>query len=354
MTTTDKETEKQGPIDALKNQSLKAAGVAYLIGDAAIIATGFLDDSKTPKEQMQHSLVGVYWGLGGLTAARYGNPKEEKQLELLSSHLGDYLKKQGVEIPDSPSTEALTKQGGIIDHIETFLYKHPSEVLNAIYALGAVQLARSGRTAMKNKTGKDDRRLAGLDIASGALIGAGALSGLLIKEKKPDPEHPAKGVLGKAKAWIQEKPLRASGILYTANNVSMILAARTDQLNSKNTGNQGYKMRYVTAATYVFANAMLAISSKNHGGNISANTSEKLATSAANVIAAQPPALQDALVMQISGYLAGQPEIDKKPNEIASLLQSKLAEVKTAMSNDTGTKWQQSVSHSSLSTAPTI
>jgi hypothetical protein len=289
----------------LKEQSLKAAGWSYMVGDSAIIVSGILENNY------KRVGVGAYWGLGGLAAARYGNANAEKQLELLSQRLGSYLRRNGVEIPKTPTTEQLAKKGGVIDHIEAFLYAHPSETLNTIYALGAGQLIVSG---MQQKIHSD--------TASGALIAVGALAGLLIPEKKPDLSHPTHGAFSKALAWVQEKPLRLSGAMYYLNNASMIWGAF--EMRKKQPYNKSYLWRFLTAGSFIFANSMLALSNKKYSLEKEQATLEELAKTSATVIAAQPPEVQEALVQQISGYLGLQPEIHMPVSDISEMLHSKL------------------------------
>lgn len=321
--------------DALKGNSLKTAGYGYLVGDAALFASGLMAGRNN------EAISGLIYTVGGLACAKYANPDAEKQLKLLSSRLGGYLRKQGVEIPDTPDNKMLNTQGGIIDNIETFMYKYPSQVLNATYAVGGLQLVKSGM-----KHGK------GWDTASGALVAAGGLAGLLIQEKKPDPDHPAKGAVGKAMEWLQEKPLRASGALYALNNVTLIMSALGER--KANPAQKSYMFKFLTAASYIFANGMLAISSKDNNAKSEANTeaTEKLTEAAARVIAAQAPELQEALVSHIAGYLSSQPEIHLKAEEISDMLHQKL---KASPSQGPAASWQRWLyDHNGLPTTPSF
>ncbi len=317
--------------DSLTGKSLRMAGYAYLLGDAAIIATGLLE------KDFKKVSVGAMWGVGGLAAARYGNPDAEKQLERLSTKLGDYLKKQNIAIPDEPETSLLAKEGGIIDHIESFLYAHPSEALNAVYAIGAGQLVRSG---MKKSGGKALDFMP--DIVSGVLVGAGALAGLLIPERKPasgDQPHTLT-------EWIQDKPLRVSGALYTANNAAMLWGAHKKQKLTPQEGS--HISRYATAACYIFANAMLFLSNRNQTEDAKHDLTGRLADAAAHVVAAQPPELREALVQQVAGFMASQPDIHRSADEIATLLNTRLA-------HQEGSRWQQiAATHPHASDAPSL
>lgn len=305
-------------ISQMKEKSLKAAGYAYLVGDAALFAAGLME------KNFKGASVGLMWGLGGLAAARYGNPSKEKQLELLTHRLGDYLEKQGVDIPKMAETKMLTAKENVLYHIESFLYSHPSEALNAVYAIGAAQMVGSG---VQKKFSPD--------ISSGALIGAGALAGLLIPERKPDATHPAHGSFAKAMQWMQEKPLRVSGALYTVNNLSMLWAGFAKR--KENPAQKSYMLRFATAASYIFANAMLSMSSKAQAGNDKKadHVLAELADTSARVIAAQPQEVQDALIDNIAGFLSSQPEVHRKAPEISELLHAKLARVKEGLPQPT-------------------
>jgi hypothetical protein len=300
------------PFEALQSSTLSKAGWAYLLGDASLFAAGAM------KGQWKEASTGALWGIAGLFPAFYGNPKAEKQLELLSNHLGDYLRKQGITIPKEPDTQLLMKPQGVWDHMESFFYAYPSQMLNAVYAIGSTTLIASG--IQKGNRG---------DTAAGALVAAGALAGLLVPEKKIDPENPPKTAFSKAVAWLQEKPLRISGAFYWANNIGLMAGALEDK--RKNPANKGYIFKYLTVASYVFGNAMLAMSSKGHGtatGTENHAAMNKLAVSAAHVIAAQPPQVQEALINQIAGFLASDPHAHHlKAEEISNLLHQKMKEI---------------------------
>jgi len=329
-------TETGSTLDSVKKKSLKAAGIAYLVGDAAMFGAGVLE------KDLGGAAGGLIWGLGSLTAARYGNPTAEKQLELLNHKLHAYLKKQGIEIPVNPTTAHLTKEGGVIEHIEKFLYANPSQILNAIYAIGGVTTARGGFH-------KDMKA----DMAKGMFVTAGGLAGLLIPEKKPNLNHAPQGVLEKTWSWIQEKPLRISGLLYHANNAVSIYGIHEKWGQQVGKPKTNLYLRAITAASFIFANTMLAMSSKGHAENNKTDVTDELANISATVIAAQPKEVREALIQQISGYLASQPEIDKKPDEIASILHAKLTEI-AEPKPEKSAHWQNKINTSPMTESPAI
>ena len=148
--------------------------------------------------------------------------------------------------------------------------------------------------------------------------------------------------------------------MYHLNNIFTVKGAYTKSKESSRgeiATKNSYLFRYLTAASFIFANTALALSSKGHGGGSGKNDEKvtaQLAEESAAVIAAQPKEVQEALVQNIAGYLAGQPEIGKKPGEIAALLHNKLAEIKTGLPRGMGMKWQHAVVHSSPSASPAI
>ncbi len=338
--------------DRVKEQSLKAAGLAYLVGDAALVAAGLMEHNKST------AYSGIFYGLGGLTLARYGNPHAEKRMQLLYHDLGDYLNKQGVVIPRGSKIDSamLAKDGGIIEHIERFLYKHPSQVLNALFTIGGVQLAHGGITQGRHwKT------------ASGALVTAGALAGLLIPEKHLDPahDHPNSGFVQKAMAWIQDKPLRISGALYMANNATMAVDAfgefqKSRKDSTKKLSTRSYIPQFLNVASYLLANGLLATSLKNNTASKDSNKErtamEELERAAAEVIAAQPKEIQQGLIQKIAGYLSAQGRTNIPAEELASAMQEVVNEHAQYLDLDTkpAQSWNERISAATSAPSPTL
>lgn len=307
------DTTPTSTLESLKEQSLKAAGYGYLLGDASLFASGMMSGRR------KEALTGLLWGIGGLVLARYGSPDARKRLELLYNDLGDYLVSQGIAIPEGSPIHAAMKihDGGVVDNIEQFFYRYPSQTLNALYAVGSAQLLASGLQHGK-----------GWDAASGALVGTGALGGLLIPERKRETqEEQGKKDAGGLWAWLQEKPLRASGYCYMANNVTLTLSALNEM--RANPAQKSYWFKFLTVGSYVGANALLAMSSKD---NVSAKKQDEQRQSlaelervAAEVIAYQPPERRAALVEQLAGFLSAREGVGANASEIAQGIAAALA-----------------------------
>jgi hypothetical protein len=288
--------------------SLNAAGYAYILGDAALFASGMIAGRS------KEALSGATYASGGLILARYGKEPAERRLERLNGKLREYFEREGVTIPQGELTH--TARTSIVSRIEDFLYTYPSEVLNSVYAIGGFSLLRSGLQHQKT-----------WDAASGALVTAGALAGLLIQEKKPDPNDRPTTPIGKAVEWVQEKPLRLSGALYMLNNVTLTASAMQEM--HSNPAQKSYLFKFLTAASFIVANSFLSVSSKDSDKD--ANSQEQkdfmtvLARRAASVIAAQPKALQEEVITQTAGYLSAQPELNLSANQIADALRGQIA-----------------------------
>ncbi len=319
-----KEAHKGGFVQTLRDKSLRIAGASFLVADSSLIAYGYkVGEGKIAS-------AGIMGLTAGFVGTRYGNPKAEKQLEQIYHRLGSYLRKQGVEIPENPSTETLAKKGGLLDHIQSFLYSHPSQVMNVFYGLIGLQFARSAIEHKKKSL-----------FASGCLLMSGALGGILIEEKKPDPKHPPEGAVQKALSWVQEKPLRLTGALFNANQAFLALDALGER--RKNPADHSYLLKLLAVTAFTFGNTMVALSSKSEGGGKLDNKSlSNLAETSARVIAAQKPEMQQALLEHVAGFLASDPRLRMNAEQISKMLHEKIEAIKQApLPKD----WQERVSN---------
>ena len=330
-----------------RDKTLKAAGVGYIVGDVAGVGASLARGGLEKK----WSTAGGFatWLVGGVAAGVYGNPDQERQLEILAHKLERHLHKQGITIPqDVRAQDALLKDQGFFHGVERFLYEHPSEVLNAAYAVGAGMMMHQGiknvRAGEKNwfpKSLKLDEiyKKTTTDFWSGALVMTGALGGLFIKED-PQAGEKAKdgGPIEKANAYLHEKSLRFPSIMYWLNNA--VLFGRVLQ-ERKEFGGQKIKPHLfstVTLATYVFSNLMLQLSSRNQiAAHLSEDAVAKLEQAAAAIIAAQPPQMQAALLTDASQYMAAQKGVTLPADEIAKQLAARITEITGARMQEAAT-----------------
>jgi hypothetical protein len=148
--------------------------------------------------------------------------------------------------------------------------------------------------------------------------------------------------------------LRLSGGLYALNNIPLIMRGVTSMRT--NPERKSYLLKFLTAGTYIFGNAMLSISSKEASGHPNNKDGReamtKLTEAAAHVVAAQPLEVQDALVHQISGFLAADPHVKLNAREITQLLSGRLSEKRLQLQAE---GWQGRTQQSSSSSpTPTL
>lgn len=330
------ETE-QAQTTSWRDKTLKAAGYGYLVGDFAGIAATM---ARGKFEANWATAAGfATWAVGGIGAAVYGNPNQEKQLEILAHKLERHLGKQGITIPaDARSQNELLKDRGFFHSVERFLYEHPSEILNAAYAIGAGAMMHQGwRNVSAGKQTWLPKSLkleeiyknTTTDFWSGLLVLVGALGGLFIKEDQHASEKAKDGgAIEKATAYFTEKSLRFPSIMYWLNNV--VLFGRIFQ-EKNDCGHQNVKPHLfstVTLASYVFSNLMLQFSSRSQiAADLPAEAVDKLEQAAATIIAVQPAKLQAALLADASRFLATQKGVTLSADEIAKQLATRITEV---------------------------
>lgn len=326
-------TEPQEKKSSWRDKTLKAAGASYMVGDVAMV-TAALARSKNPGEKWLGTALGAsVWFIGGVAAAVWGNPKPQKQLEIQASKLEQHFKQQGVTIADDArSRNQLLKKKSFLGKVSDFLYEHPSEMLNAMYAIGATMVLHDGIKVRKTKSFLPKQLNAkGLtemntDFWIGALILAGAGTGLAVKED-PDARKKAegKGPLAKLHAYVAEKPLRVTSVLYGLNNVFLGAKAWQDHSKSAEFGNlKPHHASTTQLAAYLFANTMLFLSRRNQtsSAGFSADNVAKLEEAAAHVVASQPAEKQKAMLVEVASYMASQ----KGMGLTAQVIEQQLAE----------------------------
>ena len=319
----------------LGDQKLKLAGYSYVLGDAAMVGRHAV---RGGWEKAREGIAGgTIWALGGLAAGRYGNPNADKQLELIANKLERHLNKNGITIPDGIREQnALLKKETLWQRVEDFLYEHPSEMLNGAYALGAGMLVKQG---LQERAAGTHTLMLGSKVSTtfwmGVIVSTGALIGLLAKEDPQAREKAKNGsALDKAVAFVREKPLRTTSALYFANNGFLAAAALDDYKNAKLGGEffgKAAKPHYFSTlqlATYLFSNAMLALSSRDQiSGDMDAQHLAQLEDAAARILAAQPGEVQQAMLSDMSRYLAEQKGVGQDAPKIAQDLATRLTQI---------------------------
>ncbi len=328
--------------------ALKLAGAGYILGDAG----GYFAAKARGKPDSAWGYA--TWFAGGLAAAAFGNPSKEAQLKLTAHKLQNYLSDRGIAIPkDAREQDALLKKPNFLTVLTDFLHEHPSEMLNGMFAIGAGMLVKSGyseitKSALEKQKYVFPKLPSSLSAAelsqfakrtnsifwSGLLVGAGAISGLLIKEDPTAREEAKDGSFtDKVLAYIKEKPLRLTSLLYGANNIFAVLmtvADHQDQHKPEFKKVMGLKAHHLTgtmAASYILSNMLLhSVSRDQTKAGFDAGEVARLEEMAATVIASQPAEKQQQALQEVSAFLATQKNIKLQAPQIAEHLANRIAE----------------------------
>ena len=296
-----------------RDKTLKAAGYGYMTADIAGIGTSLARTGSGG------SATGfAIWFAGGVAAARYGNPKSEKQLQLQANKIEQLMRRQGIEIPENARQHnVLLRKRSYLQKCEDFIYEHPSEVLNTMFGIGALGMLQTGwkkratHDLLPKSFNPADLEKVNSDLGIGICVLAGALSGLLIKEDpnaKKKAEHG--NFLDKAIAFIKEKPLRLTGSLYALNNVYAAFGFIGDR--KRTAPHKGpIHPKYLSgpmASLYILSNVMMMLSSRDQTSakGFSPDAIAKLEDAAARVIAAQPDEVRHQTIKDVANYMAKQ------------------------------------------------
>lgn len=324
---TQHESDVSSAGDKLKHLTLKAAGISYNIGDVAYMTYAYKQYKneqklKNPSNDFFNQLnilAGLGYAAGSSVLTFYGSRDQSKNtIQDATKKIQNYLMKEGVSINDDDSIKKLPKspQVSTWGKIDRLLAKYPSEALNSIYVgvggiLSAAAFYRATRP-ISHLQGSElhaavkERNAEIWDIGLGAITAASAIAGLAIKEKKPDEDQEKRSGIGAVFDWIQEKPLRATG----AGFMVATLFHGYGTYQKYNAGNAEVKQTVVGRGIFVAANIvseiLMAISSKGHGIGVKPDKSidETVIAAVAETILKQPEAKREALIHQLSGYLA--------------------------------------------------
>ena len=283
----------------LESTGLKAAGALNLVGDVAMLGSGIMSGRN------QEIAAGALYTAGATVLTRYGNVKTEHHIREVSERTADFLKQQAMELPEHCSLQSIVKdkRDGILNNTESLLYRYPTETMLGAYTLGAFTMLQSGM-----KQGNP------WDVAYGASsMGVKVLSLLIPEKHKTEAEKKAAqndGPLGKFVNWVQEKPLRVFGFGSLVTDTLLGLSSLREYRNDPK--QRSYIFKFITTGTYIVADLLIAVSSKNYvnaNGKFDSEEQRRIEALAAEAIACQPKPMQHDLINQAANFLATQPEM---------------------------------------------
>lgn len=357
-----------------RNATLKWTGISYNVGDLAFMTYAGMElhhahkttgswSSEASKGGIYKILSGVGYALGSTVLTLYGSKDQApNEIRNASSKINDFLRSQSLDMPeDTALRQAIKKHDrGFWGNLDALLRRFPSESLNLVYMGVGLLLMRSSVKALSGmrqsaaEAGKlvngkipfntpegIDYALEKLDVGLGVITATSAVTGLLVKEKKRPAEKDANDKPGNpleaAWRWIEEKPLRATGIGYmlaTLVHGTVTVGRLKHPLLKDRPGHEIIKKSMWARGIFVAANmvseVLMMISSKGHGEGVkSADVDKTVIASTAEFIARQNPAMHEALVERLSGYMASPDVLGGRSEAIAASLREQLAGMKS-------------------------
>jgi hypothetical protein len=272
--------------------------------------------SGRPKEVAS----GLFYTAGGAILAGYGNVKTEHHINEVSARTAEFIKKQAVELPEDCGLFTILKERkeGVLPTIDRFLTRYPSQATIGIYSLGSLSMLQSGL-----KHGKF------LDAAYGGVATAANAAAILLPEKEASENKgkPASGTpVSQWWNWMQEKPLRMVGAAYIVGAGLLGMSAYREY--KENPKQRSYIFKFITAASYLIGDVMIAMSSKEHtnaDGKFDVDEQRRIEALVAETVSRQPKDMQEALVHSVAGYLAEHKEMKGTAMDIAESIKEQLA-----------------------------
>lgn len=373
---TEADASKRGFVDKLRQNTVKSAGYAYVLGDALMILAGLVRmkglEGKARQGGISELATGTLWFAPNVALAAFGKKNPDVQMGVLMRKVQEHLEKEGVEIPeeDKLTLEHLSRKDGALARIVEFFYDHPTEINNSIEAAGGVLMIKGG---YEQKLGLPEKSQPNpFKMAAGVFVGSGMGASVVMKEKDKKAEEKDKAdESGAISRWFS-KPLRVAGTGALINNILNIIGSTVwegpkvkkflneeyqpekDRLSgilnatdgadwqnkakaAKNlealetqkivAGNYGTaaKLNLGTAAAFMLANGMYAMGSKDTGTDIKAlGGLDQVYAITAHVIAAQPTQHQPELINRMAGFLASLPDIKEPSEQVATTLSERV------------------------------
>lgn len=336
--------EQRSFVEKAKSSTLRLAGYSYNIGDLAYMyyatAPVVKDWAASNKESRFFGVVGVVAGigyaLGSLCLTFFG--AKDQSLNIIkssTSKIERFARKEGYAVPPESSIAFVNAEPdrSFFGKIKATLARYPSEALNTIYTgVGLCISAASfykGTRPVSHLVGEEliaakrHNRNELIDVGLGAVTATSALIGITVKETKRVEGDPKRTGIGGIVDWVKEKPLRATGIGYG-------IATGWHALSTYNHWKDGTEPRkylygrVIFIAANVFSEIMLAISSKGHGSGVKPDTSvdDSVMATAAELVLRQPTEKREAIIHQLSGYMASPEVLAMKADDVEKSLRA--------------------------------
>lgn len=327
--------------DKLSKRSLQLSGVFQLMGDAMFYRYNKLEGYKSG------DVASYFYTLGTLAVLGYGkNDQSEFQVRELAQSFEKYLEQKGDVIPGDCSLHSIAheQEKGPLAKMHETLKRNPSEFYNFFTALAGVMVTVN---AYKNHYAKaypahySAENIASLkreglqDIGLGLTTFASCMYGLLVKEKKADPDEvQSKGFIGKSIDYIRHNPLSVTGAGLMVSSgfhaFSTIGAYRTAHRMNDAKRKQSVPWRGGFVLTNLIGEILIAASSKGHGEGVTSDdtvhsTAYKMA---AEVILSRPEAEREHMIDYVADFLQRPDVLAEKHELVCAKLKQEVENLK--------------------------
>lgn len=335
-------TDRITLMDKIAKRSLQASGATYLAGDFGFIRYGHREKDNLVKAG------GLSYFLGTLALLFYGrNDQSNLQVHDLAKSIEQFAKREDIDVPPGSVVHALAqdkKSQNILERMNEFGQRHPSEMFNSVTALAGAFVATAAyrnkvkftpTALMDAKAIREMRHEGWMDVGLGATtVGAGLLA-TLVKEKKHDPDDPPLKGLKWVKQKLQEHPLAIAGGGYLVATLCHAASTCKAYIEAKRV-KDAVRLASVPDRAFFVAMAfvsevLLGISSKGHGEGVVSDSSvdNSAIAIAAELIAHQPVEQQDKLIAQMAQFLGEQKVLALKDQELRRTLQQQVEGMRT-------------------------
>lgn len=342
------EQQKHTITQTIKDHSVVAAGLTYLVGDALVVSSGVL------RKDSKQIMGGAQWGSTSVLLALFGTKDPVDQMQRLYREMDDYLERSDVELSKSDVRVLNTLRAGgdgFWSDIKNVISDHLIFINNAVFGLGGINMTKAGLFQDKNL----------LKAASGAAVTGGMWGSLLIPEDaeagmsraevtaKKQAEKDGKSFEEKPVdpfeqpwTWLKRKPLRLAGLGAGLNNVLMGTSGWIyefpKQLQKVKTATVGTlehtkaqaNMRGaicdgMTPAAYIVANTFYGMSPKDRAGMLKEDGYlEELYSVAAHIFSELPEEERTTRTAQFAGFMSTRPAMKSSAEEILEKLEARM------------------------------
>lgn len=306
----------------LSKRTLQLSGVFQLMGDAMFLRYNHLEGHASG------DFASYFYTLGTLAVLGYGkNDQSETQVRDLAQTFERVLEKENIKIPDDSALHAIAheKEKNPLLKAHELLKRYPSEAYNIFTGLAGVMMTVN---AYKNHYAKaydplkytaesiaQHRREGLQDIGLGLTTFLACSYGLLVKEKKADPDEPApSNPIGKAVEYIRNNPLSVTGAGLMVSSAFHVASTATAWREAVRTGDAKRKASVPFRGGFVLVNLigelLIMVSSKGHGEGVTTDNTvpDTAYKMAAEVILSQPEDKREHMINYIADFLQ-QPDV---------------------------------------------